>query len=424
MAEIVLIVDDIDANLYLLRTIFSYHGYHVKEAKNGKEALKIASESAPDLIVSDILMPIMDGFSLCKAWKKNDVLKQIPFIFYTATYTEQKDADFALSLGADRFLIKPMESHEFIKEVVDAVKNYETSKGVPISNDTEDLLGSDEDFYKVYNSRLIHKLEDKLVELEIKNGELLEKEKVIRRLNEDLEEKVRTRTEELSILNEDLESFNYSVSHDLRAPLRHIIGFSDILIEDHNTLLNKKASEIVGRIHHAGKKMDVIINALLRLSKLKAKSMKKTHVNLSVMAEDVVSNLSESQENKLIDIYIQQGMYADCDKDMLQIVLENLLGNAWKYTSKNDVVFISFGCKSENGNDIFFVKDNGAGFNMEFEQELFKPFKRNHSQSDFQGIGIGLATAKRIVNHHNGKIWAEGKPAQGACFYFTLGSFF
>jgi len=421
MNQTILIVDDIDANLYLLRTILSHNGYIVKEAKHGKEALEIAFEAPPDLIVSDILMPIMDGFALCKAWRQDETLKKIPFIFYTATYTEPKDADFALSLGADRFLIKPMEGRDFVQEIVDTVKNYETSNSMSSSvNTNPTLLGAEEDFYKVYNSRLIHKLEDKLVELEIKNGELLEKEKVIRRLNENLEEKVRIRTEELSMLNEDLESFNYSVSHDLRAPLRHILGFSKILMEDHSALLNPDVRENLDRIHHAGQKMDVIIHALLRLSKLKATNLKKTHVNLSVIAENIVARLAENKENRKIDIHVQPDIYADCDKDMLQIALENLLGNAWKYTSKNDVTMITFGCQSKNGNDIIFVKDNGSGFDMKNGEELFKPFKRLHSQGEFEGIGIGLATVKRIISHHNGRVWAEGRSQEGSCFYFTL----
>ena len=417
MVETVLIVDDIDANLYLLRTILKHNGYKIIEAKNGQEALEMALKVPPDLIISDILMPVMDGFSLCKAWREDEHLQVIPFIFYTATYTEQKDADFGLSLGADRFLIKPLEGHEIIKEVVNALAN--TASSPKAHQNAESLSIVNDDFYRVYNSRLIHKLESKLVELEEKNCELLEKEKEVRKLNDNLENRIQSRTRELSLLNDDLEAFNYSVSHDLRAPLRHIIGFSDMLIEDYGASLDKNVLENITRIQASGQKMEVIIRSLLRLSKLKTSGLKRSSVNLSVMVERIVTSFTNAS-GRDVGLSIQEGVYADCDTEMLQIVLDNLLQNAWKFTSKKSHALVEFGCQVNDGQTVFFVRDNGAGFNAEYGYNLFKPFQRLHSQSEFEGIGVGLATAKRIVNYHEGELWAEGKINEGACFYFTL----
>jgi PAS domain S-box-containing protein len=238
----------------------------------------------------------------------------------------------------------------------------------------------------------------------------------IRTLNESLEAKAA----ELAASNQELEAFTYSVSHDLRAPLRSVSGFSRALLEDYENKLDEEGKDYLRRVRRASGRMQQLIDDLLNLSRIQRSELKHTKVNLSQLAQSVVKTLTKASHRRKIDFAIKENVEATGDKNLLRVVLDNLLRNAWKFTSRCERAKIEFGTKLLDGQTIYFVRDNGVGFDPGYSNKLFVPFQRLHSISEFPGSGIGLATVKRIINRHGGRVWAEGELEKGATFYFTL----
>jgi PAS domain S-box-containing protein len=238
----------------------------------------------------------------------------------------------------------------------------------------------------------------------------------IQKLNDDLKQ----RAGQLEAANKELEAFSYSVSHDLRAPLRSIDGFSEALLEDYGELIPPEGREYLGRVRVSAKRMAVLIDDLLNLSRITRAAVQRRFLNISRMAEEIISTLRESQPERQVTVTIMPDLMVEADPHLLRIMLENLLGNAWKFTSRREQALIKFGQQSRVKERTFFVRDNGAGFDMAYANKLFGVFQRLHQESEFPGSGIGLATVQRIINIHGGHIWAEGREGQGATFYFTL----
>ena len=215
--------------------------------------------------------------------------------------------------------------------------------------------------------------------------------------------------------------FVYSVSHDLRAPLRIIQGFARILREDHAVALDHTGLDQLGRIENASQRMDAMIEALLSLSRLSSRPLEQRPVNLSEIAHSVIDDLRRTAPERQVHVRIDQDMACEGDPTLLRLVLENLLGNAWKYSARRSPAIIEFGVSQDEGaGRRYHVRDNGAGFDMRYADKLFAPFQRLHTASDFEGTGVGLASARRILQRHGGRLWGEGAVDQGACFYFTL----
>ncbi len=247
-------------------------------------------------------------------------------------------------------------------------------------------------------------------------GELIGFSKVTRNLTER-----KIAEEELKRAYDELEAFSYSVSHDLRAPLRSMAGFSEILEELLDEKLDPRSRDYLSRIRSSARKMSQLIDDLLNLSRLSRASLNVDKVNLSEVATKVTEEIRRSDpERANIQVEIQPNLWVEGDPNLLRIVMENLLNNAWKYTSKTEKPVISFGRTQKSGEDVFFVRDNGAGFDMRFAEKLFGAFQRLHSVDEFPGNGIGLATVRRIIHRHGGEITANGKPNEGATFSFTL----
>jgi len=238
----------------------------------------------------------------------------------------------------------------------------------------------------------------------------------------DLEALVAQRTADLTATNHELSAFAYSVSHDLRAPLRAIDAFSQALLEDYDGIIDAQGQDYLRRVRANAGRMGQLIDDLLQLSKLTRSEMHFESIDLSALARSIAADLQRTQPKRQVTFEIQSGVVARGDPRLLRVLLENLLGNAWKYTSRHANAHISFGTASEDGTCSYFVRDDGCGFDLAYSDKLFRPFQRLHTVEEYEGAGVGLATAQRVVRRHGGRIWADSAPDQGATFCFTLGN--
>jgi signal transduction histidine kinase len=239
-------------------------------------------------------------------------------------------------------------------------------------------------------------------------------------VNEVLESKVDERTRELAASNQELEAFSYSVSHDLRAPLRTIDGFSLALEEDFAEKLDAQGKDYISRVRNGVQRMGTLIDSLLQLSRVTRSDVQRELIDLSQLATLVFREIQASDPEREVNWIAQPGVIAEADPRLMRIAFENLVGNAWKFTARSPDATVTFGSSPQNGKTVYFLRDNGAGFDMAYVDRLFTAFQRLHGERDFKGSGIGLATVSRIIRRHHGSIWAEGEPGKGATFFFTL----
>lgn len=591
----VLIVDDHAANLYLLRALLQGHGFEVDEALDGGQALERARLNPPDLVISDLLMPVMDGYTLLRHWKADDRLRAIPFVVYTATYTDPGDEALALEMGADTFLVKPTEPQTLMLHIGEVLER--AAQGGQVRRTQ---AGNEQETLKLYNEVLVKKLEKRSEQLEqrvaaltdseariqklnrryavlsetnqaivhidqrgllfetvcriavarggftlawigmidINSGDVVpvawsgagpewfartgkfslrgprrtpaeialgegriylcndvqadpaleairdslhqaglqaaaacplymgqhvvgvltlfaaeknyfddslrdlvaevatdvsfalenyEKEEIrrqteeeLRRLNSDLEDTIQARTAELVAANTELEAFNYSVSHDLRAPLAAINGFSSIVLKKSEGQLDEASRGLLKRVLINAERMSRLIDDLLSLARASRQPMQTCECDLSELALSVVDNLRQADVGRKVDVSITPGLRVRADPGLMRILLENLIGNAWKFTAHTAQPCIVIGSERHEGETAYFVRDNGAGFDMAHAAKLFTPFQRMHRLDEFEGSGIGLSIVQRIVGRHQGRIWAEATPGEGATLRFTL----
>jgi PAS domain S-box-containing protein len=242
----------------------------------------------------------------------------------------------------------------------------------------------------------------------------------IQRLNADLERRVQERTQQLEDAVRELEAFSYSVSHDLRAPLRGIDGFSQALLEDYGDTLDAEGQRYLQRVRSASQRMGVLIDDLLRLSRISRTDLYHETVDASALAQELLAEIRLEEPERRVEIQIQPGLLLFADRNLLRIALDNLLRNAWKFTSKHPTAYIEFGGEIGEHSSVFFVRDDGAGFDMRYAGKLFQSFQRLHDPAEFDGTGIGLAIVQRIIHRHGGRVWAEGRVEEGATFYFSV----
>ncbi len=252
------------------------------------------------------------------------------------------------------------------------------------------------------------------------NDELQQVNAELQQVNTGLEARVQQRTRELEESNQELQAFSYSVSHDLRAPLRTIDGFSLALAEDFSELLNEDGRDYIQRVRGGVQRMGTLIDALLQLSRVTRSEVQREQVNLSQLATLIFEELKVNDAQQAVEFLAESGVVADADPRLMRVAFENLLGNALKFTSKTSNARVEFGQRAKEGQTVYFIRDNGAGFDMQYVDRLFTAFQRLHGDRDFKGSGIGLATVSRIIRRHHGRIWAEGETERGATFFFTL----
>jgi signal transduction histidine kinase len=247
-----------------------------------------------------------------------------------------------------------------------------------------------------------------------------ESEQALKCANDDLERRVGERTAQLTLANGELEAFSHSVVHDLRAPLRGMGSFAEVLLDDHSDALSADARDCLREIHENARKMATLIDALVSMSRIARSDLRRTTVDLAVIARAVARQLADAESRPRLLLGVDENLRAEADPQLARTLLEILLGNSWKFTGKAEAARIELGATNVEGEHVLFVRDNGAGFDMAHRDKLFSPFGRLHTVGEFPGIGIGLAIAQRIVRRHGGRIWADARVGDGASFYFTL----
>jgi signal transduction histidine kinase len=276
---------------------------------------------------------------------------------------------------------------------------------------------------KASNDALEHEIAERTKQQAIMHRttlQLRQREDELNRHRDHLEELVEQRTHELSTVNRELEAYSYSIAHDLRAPLRAVTSFSQILLNEAADKLDSDQRDSLHRVINAGKYMAHLIDDILELSRITRKELRREAVDLSALVRDVVDELRRTEPGRNVTVTVADGIKVNGDPKLLQVALENLLGNAWKYTSRVEHPSIEFGTKMEGEKTVYYVKDNGIGFDMRYAEKLFHAFQRLHSSQDYEGTGIGLATVQRIVQRHGGDVRASSEPGKGASFCFTL----
>ncbi len=372
------------------------------------EAYDAAVSDPPVLIISDIVMPGMDGYEFCTRLKQSHELKEIPIILLTSL-RDPLDIIKGLQAGADNFITKPYEEKYLLSRINYLLANREIRKS-----------GGGEMVLEIVfrgNKYAINSDKKQILDL------LLSVYEAAVQRNDELilaQEQLQAMNENLVAANRELESFSYTVSHDLRSPLHTIHGYTQLMLEDYADRLDPEALGFLDTILLASKNMSQLIDDLLKFSRSGRVVIEKTKVNLSDIANQVMLLIRQRDSGRDVHVKIQEGISGHADKNLMGVVLDNLMGNAWKYSGKNAEAEIEFGQTVIDGEPVYFVKDNGAGFDMEKADTMFSPFERFHSNEEFPGTGVGLATVKRILEKHDGLIWAESQVGIGSVFYFTL----
>lgn len=377
----ILLVDDVSENLIALESILEKLNLNIVKATSGREALRCLLENEFAIILLDIHMPGMDGLETAKLIRLRESSQTTPIIFLSAYETGDMEILQAYSVGGIDFLLKPI-----IPEI---------------------LLYKVEVLINLFNHNRILAAQTK--QLEESNLELAQQLEMIQQLNAQLED-----------ANEQLEAFVYSTTHDLRAPLRIIQNFANILLDKYSKGLEPTGRDYLKRITDKTQSMSHLIDDLLNLAYASNSEINREEVNISQIVQSIVDELVSLSPERQAKIQIQPNVIAQVDKDLIKIALENLLGNAWKFTSQSSLTVIEFLMIRHQKQQVYLVRDNGVGFDMEQGEKLFKPFQRLHSKNDFDGTGIGLTIVRRIIERHNGSIWVEAAINYGASFYFTL----
>ena len=367
----ILLVDDDPTKRFALKTILAPLGETIVEASSGADALRQLLRQEFALVLLDVRMPIMDGFDTAQLIRQRPRSELTPIIFVTALDKAETDMGRGYELGAVDFVFAP---------VVPAILRAKVGVFV--------------DLYRAQQE--------------------------LRRYRTQLETLVEERTTALTAINRELEAFSYSVSHDLRAPLLAFDGLSKALLDDYGERLDSRARDYLQRMRGASQRMGAVFDGLQSLFRVTGGEIHRERVDISALATEITDEMRESNLDRQMNVSIAPKLSVSADARLMRILLGNLISNAWKYTSTKLDAAIEVGREVLDSEARCFVRDNGVGFDMLYSHKLFGAFQRLHSQSEFPGAGIGLATVRRIVNRHGGRCWAEGAVGEGATFYFVV----
>jgi signal transduction histidine kinase len=367
----ILIADDEERQMTALCDTLRDQGYHVTGFASSTAALEAVRQGSFDLLLTDLMMPEMDGISLLRAAHTID--RNLVGIVMTGHGTIDTAVE-AMKAGALDYILKPFK----LSAVLPVLSRALTVRRL-----------------RLENAALEKRVRERTAELEVANRGL-------------------------EFANKELEAFSHSISHDLRAPLRHIDGFSQILADDYTDVLPPPAQHLLRRVCEGAKRMGLLIDDLLSFSRLSRQPLKKRQVNTAQLVEEVLGELEREREGRRVELRL--GALPDClgDYALLKQVWVNLLSNAHKFTRRREQAIIEAGSEERDGELVYHVRDNGAGFDMQYASRLFGVFQRLHQADQFEGTGVGLSIVQRIIHRHGGRIWAESEPENGARFYFTI----
>lgn len=382
----ILLVDDQPGKLLSYEAVLSDLGENLVKARSGPEALELMLKHDFALILVDVCMPELDGFELVEMIRQHHRFEKTAIIFISGVHMSDLDKVRGYKSGAVDYVSVP---------VVPEILRAKVSVFVDLYRKTTQL----ERFNLELEQRVMQRTAD------------------LRELAASLELKVKERTADLEAMYRELEGFSYSIAHDLRQHIRGININAAMVAADERDALSEAGKENLDRLIASSKQLSQVVDDLLTYARLSRQEVTRAKVNLSEMAREI--SLDCPASNGKAKFEIEDGLEANADRGLIRLVLQNLIDNACKYSK--GAAEIHVGKTSHNGRDAFFVRDKGIGFDMRFIDKLFQPFERLHRGTDYPGTGIGLANVKRVVERHGGSVWAEGKPDQGATFYFTLG---
>ena len=399
----VLVADDNENNRYMLDKLLTGNGFRTILAKDGAEALAAARREPPDVIITDILMPVMDGFELCRQWKADEQLKRIPFMVYTATYTDPKDEKLILSLGADKFMIKPQQPEALLGMVREALAGIEGTVAA------RKPLGDEMEVLRQYNEVLFHKLEQKVSNLEMEVIERTRAEHTLANTVKALEES-----------NAELEKFAFATSHDLQEPLRMITNYIGLLKKKQYDILGEESREYIDIVVKGAVRMSAMIKGLIDFSKISKVEKDFKPVDLNSVADEA----KEIFRRQILESHavVNAGKMPLVKGNRRQLVrlFENLICNSLKFGKKGEAPKLEITALRKDEQWLFCFRDNGIGISSKYFDRIFIIFETLHPKDEYEGNGIGLAQCKRIVDYHGGRIWVESEEGKGAAFYFTL----
>ena len=393
----ILLVDDQPEGLLALEAVLQDLDQHLLKARSGREALRhLMTDKEFAVILLDIQMPEMDGYETAALIRERESCRLTPIVFLTASHTADVQMMRGYALGAVDYIFKPLDAAVLRSKVCVFVEL--ARKAHLITRQKDALLASEQEARRLAEERA-----GLLAALQQQNLEL-------------------------AAVNQELEAFSYSVSHDLRSPLRSIDGFSQLLLDDYADRLDESGMMHLRRVRAAAQHMGELIEGMLSLARVTRQGLQHEHVDLTRLAWEVIARIQAQPDagERRVEFVVAEKLSAEGDPRLLGIVFDNLINNAWKFTGKRSDARIEIGCSLQAARapqaalPTFFVRDNGAGFDMAHSAKLFGTFQRLHRSTDFEGNGIGLATVQRIVRRHGGRIWAEGEVGVGATFHFTL----
>ena len=397
----ILIAEDSQTQAEKLRSLLEESGYTVVAAPDGKQALAAARGRTPTLVISDIVMPELDGYGLCKALKSDDALKDVPVVLLTSL-SDVRDVISGLGCGADNFIRKPYEEKYLLSRIEYLLMNLELRKNQKMRMGIEISLGGQKHFITSERQQILDLLISTYEQATYINKEL------------------EAANRELGAANKDLESFSYSVSHDLRAPLRAIDGYSNMLEIDHAAALNGEGKRLLSVVRESSLRMGRLIDDLLAFSRLGRQRLAKVLLDTGVLVREVLAELRIAEEHPAATVALGDLPPSWGDRALLKQVWSNVISNAVKYSSGRPAPRIEISGSGAADETSYRVKDNGAGFDMRYYDKLFGVFQRLHDEKEFPGTGVGLAIVKRVVTRHGGRAWAQGRPGEGAEFFFSL----
>ena len=404
----VLVAEDSPTQAQHLQYILERQDYHVTVTANGRQALEAARRRKPTIIISDVVMPEMDGYELSRRVKADADLSDIPIILVT-TLSDPEDVIRGLECCADNFILKPYDEHYLLSRVQFVLINREMRQTERVGMGVDIFFNGQRHFITADRLQILNLLLSTYDAAIQRNKELSRTQEELQLLNAKLE-----------TANRELEAFSYSVSHDLRAPLRAISGFAGMLRRDHAAVLAPDAVKLLERVEENVTRMGNLIDDLLEYSRLGRKALSVQRLNLAHIARECLKELDPERQGRKVEIVVGELPPCNGDVILLKQVLLNLLSNALKYTRKRDSARIEVGAEVRAGEYVCHVRDNGAGFDMKYADKLFQVFQRLHSQGEFAGTGVGLAIVRRAIEKHGGRVWAEAAPGAGATFYFAL----